>query len=365
MDPSVLTVYKCPYDKQGLGNNYDPEYIKLVFLKLYNQVQDIKLSLNKENIHLKEKQLLQNKYALIYKEYKKYKAHIKNKAPLLKKELYKKYVYLVPSSGFNDILSVINLTVEYCRKNKRILMIDTRKSCYTFCFDEYFYFKNIDVPIITDIDTIETIFSDTTLTVYPDIIKNRDLKQFNFKHLSGITYHYNNIRLDLPYININTDIIVNIKAGNSGDSITTLKCLYFKQNIIDHVKEQYNKLPSPYLCIQVRNTDYKCDYVSLYETNKELINSYNSIYIATDDKDSLEFFRSKGLPIYNFTDFPSIPSINLHYSSVDPDIKIKNLICDIYIISMAEKLLTNSIGGFINLCKAIREDINMITDKIQ
>jgi hypothetical protein len=148
-------------------------------------------------------------------------------------------------------------------------------------------------------------------------------------------------------------------------SFPIFKSLYFKQNIIDHVKEQYSKLPSPYLCIQVRNTDRKCDYVSLYEINKELIHSYNSIYIATDDKDSLDFFRSKGLPIYNFTDFPSIPYENLHFSSIDPDIKIKNLICDIYIISMAEKLLTNSIGGFICLCRAIRKDINIITDKMQ
>ena len=276
----------------------------------------------------------------------------------------KKYLYLVqaPKRGFNDILKDINLAVEYCRKSKRILMIDTRKSCYTFCFDDYFYFKNTDIPIITDMNTIETIFSDTILTVYPDVIKDRDLKQFKFNK-----YEYNNKKIDLldSNINIDADIIVYISSSNNMSSFPIFKSLYFKQNIIDHVKEQYSKLPSPYLCIQVRNTDRKCDYVSLYEINKELIHSYNSIYIATDDKDSLDFFRSKGLAIYNFTDFPSIPYENLHFSSIDPDIKIKNLICDIYIISMAEKLLTNSIGGFICLCTAIREDINMITDKLQ
>jgi hypothetical protein len=69
----------------------------------------------------------------------------------------KKYVYLVPKGGLNDMLTCIYLTVEYCRKTNRILMIDTRKSCYKFCFDDYFYFKNIDIPIITDINTIETI----------------------------------------------------------------------------------------------------------------------------------------------------------------------------------------------------------------
>lgn len=288
------------------------------------------------------------------------------------KDSKKKYVYLIPMGGFNDILTRIYLALDYCRQTNRVLLLDTRKTCYKICFDDYFYFKNIDVTVITDINTIETIFYDTTLSIYPDNIKDRDLNifylnVFNFKHSSGTIFMYDNTILNLPTSNINLDIIVHVQAGigTSQNGLIIFKSIYFKQNIIDHVKEQFSKLPLPYLSIHVRNTDYKCDYIRLYETNKELIHSYNAIYIATDDKESLDFFKSKGLPIYNFTEFPSIEYRNLHYSSVGSDIKIKNVICDIYIITMAEKLLTNSIGGFIKLCENIRKDINIIADKMQ
>ncbi len=332
-------------------------------IDLQNKLKAIKISIN-NSIDLKEINNLKNKYALIYKEYKVSRINIKS----IVKKIYKtQYVYLIPRGGFNDILTRIYLTLDYCRKTNRVLLLDTRKTCYKICFDDYFYFKNIDVTVITDINTIETIFSDTTLSIYPDNIKDRDLKLFNFKHLSGNAYLNDNIILNLPRTDTISDIIVHVQAGINAPetSLIIFKSIYFKQNTIDHVKEQFSKLPSPYLCIQVRNTDYNCDYVSLYETNKDIIHSYNAIYIATDDKESLEFFRSKGLPIYNFTEFPSIEYRNLHYSSVDSDIKIKNVICDIYIISMAEKLLTNSRGGFIKLCQNIRNDINIITDKMQ
>ena len=332
-------------------------------IDLQNKLKAIKISIN-NSIDLKEINNLKNKYALIYKEYKVSRINVKS----IVKKIYKtQYVYLIPRGGFNDILTRIYVALDYCRKTNRVLLLDTRKTCYKMCFDDYFYFKNIDVTVITDINTIETIFSDTTLSIYPDNIKDRDLKLFNFKHLSGNAYLNDNIILNLPRTDTISDIIVHVQAGIHAPetSLIIFKSIYFKQNIIDHVKEQFSKLPSPYLSIHVRNTDYKCDYIRLYETNKELIHSYNAIYIATDDKESLEFFKSKGLPIYNFTEFPSIEYRNLHYSSVDPDIKIKNVICDIYIIGMAEKLLTNSIGGFIKLCENIRKDINIIRDKMQ
>jgi hypothetical protein len=72
--PEIYIDYPPFVNKNG-QYNLD---IKLVFLKLSDELKDIKVSLNKDNIDLKEKQTLQNKYALIYKEYKKYKIDIKN-----------------------------------------------------------------------------------------------------------------------------------------------------------------------------------------------------------------------------------------------------------------------------------------------
>lgn len=263
--------------------------------------------------------------------------------------------------GFNDQMCRIQRGIEYCRKTKRTLLIDTTKSCYNINFSDYFYFKNPSIPIITDMNIIQKIVKNESLTVYPNI-KNRDITSWKLNCTSSGIRELEKFLLNLPEGNCDENIILYSSCGG-GNGLTIFKELFFKQNIIDHVKSEVSKLPKKYLCIQIRNTDRSCDYKGLYETNKSLVHSYDTIYIATDDKTSIDFFKSKGLNIVNFTEFPSETIPNLHYSNISGDTKIKNLITDIYIISMADKLLSNSVGGFIQLVKEIRGDIPMLLAK--
>lgn len=272
------------------------------------------------------------------------------------------YVYFSPQAGFNDILMGILNIIEYCKKSNRILLLDTTNGEYKITFSDYFYIKNIPIKIITDIDLIRTIIADNTLTMYPHSITDRHVDNWKFQWVQPAVFSLHKIKLILPIETCNDDIIIHASCG-SGNPIELFRNLYFTQTIIDHVKHEYNKLPDKYLCIQIRNTDYTCDYKSLYRANKELIHSYKTVYIATDDKDSIDFFISKNLNIFNFTEFPSITGRSLHSSNISPDIKIKNLICDIYIIAMADKLLSNSKGGFINLVRNIRNNMSTINDK--
>lgn len=148
-------------------------------------------------------------------------------------------------------------------------------------------------------------------------------------------------------------IIVHSACGG-GHGYVLFKELLFSINVKNICKERYNRLTKPYLCIQIRNTDYKCDYISYFEENKSTIYSFKEIYIATDDKKALEFYRNEGLTIQNFTTFPENAEYgNLHGSNVDAHIKFIDMLCDIYISGMSDKLLSNSNGGFINLIRDI------------
>lgn len=273
------------------------------------------------------------------------------------------YVYLSSQNGFNDILCNISRVVEYCIKNNRTLLVDTTKSCYGINFSDYFYFKDIPIPMITDINIIRNIIANESLTIYPNNITDRNIDNWTFIWTSISIYTLNNILLRLPKASCKEDIIIHSVCGG-GHGIILFKHLFFRQHIIDYVKQQFEKLPPKYISIHIRNTDIKCDYKLLYQQNIDLIHSYDTIYIATDDQNSLDFFRDQGLNILNFTEFPAVPTLNLHYSSVSSDTKIKNMICDIYLISMSDRLLTNSKGGFIKLLRHIRNDTTIITDKI-
>jgi hypothetical protein len=118
----------------------------------------------------------------------------------------------------------------------------------------------------------------------------------------------------------------------------------------------------------VRYTDYQCDYVKLYQDNKALIQAQKSIYIASDNKSVVEWFQGLGLSatIYNFTKFPegNTGTNNLHYSTIDSDTKFKDMVSDMCIIGLANILLSNSLGLFINLCRQLNENKSLLQTQL-
>jgi len=264
------------------------------------------------------------------------------------------YVYLEPQGGLNDVMVLITIVLDYCNKYNRILLINGLKSDYGINFSDYFEFSSNN--IICDINEVTKICNNMSSSVYPEILKNRMSEILNGKcffsfSLPEYTCVYNGVQLGLPEMHREEKIIVYARCGYADDGYKMFKQLNVFTNIKNVCKRRYNLLKKPYLSIQVRNTDYKCDFENLYYSNKDLIHSYKDIYLATDDRKVIDFFRSKGLPIQNFTTFPHGNYYNLHYSGISSHTKIVDLFCDIYIIAMSEQLLSNSVGGFINLVR--------------
>ena len=275
-----------------------------------------------------------------------------------------KYLYFYPLCGFSDILWSLHVILLYCKKYDRILLFNTMNSLYKINFSDYF-----DLPhenIIYDHNEIVKICKEDC-DIYPsflgknlsDIINGK----LNFSHAMGGWGRHNDKEIKLP-TEKRPEKIIFMTRGGGGHGYLMFKTLTFKQNIISHVMEKYSQIKKPYLCIQVRNTDRKSDYKLFYRQKRELIHSYNSIYIATDDINVLEFFQSKELPILNFTAFGTEKHKNLHgNNSISPHTKILDLITDIYIIVRANKFLSNSIGGFIKLVRECRENQDYISSK--
>ncbi len=271
------------------------------------------------------------------------------------------YVYLIPKGGFNDILCVINKALIYCEKYNRILLIDTVNSHYKINFSDYFYFKNYNT--ITNIKIIREICK-TAESVYPKCIKSDLLNIIDGTYKLDYPYTYHDISLNLPEEIINEKIIVSCNCGG-GDGYTLFDKLEIKPIIQQICINRYNLLSKPYLCIQIRNTDYTCDYEKLYNENEDIIKSYKCIYLSTDDKNIINFFKSKNINVTNFTTFSNSNTANLHTSNIDSHTKISDLLSDIYIISLSDKLLSNSIGGFIKLVKKCHENKEKIIEKFK
>jgi hypothetical protein len=268
------------------------------------------------------------------------------------------YVYFEPQGGLNDILSIIHYVLEYCIKHNRILLVNGEKSEYKVNFSDYFHFPQSTV--ICDIQQIKQkcieSIENPDFTIYPPVFKNKwmDILENKIHFQYGVHgYLYHDIVLDLPMEDRIEDVIIYCNCGMyMSDGYPLFRTLQIQPHVKKICKERYALLQKPYLCIQIRNTDYKCDYESLYNNYKEKFDSGKDLYLATDDRKCIDYFRSMGLSIHNFTTYPEGEYYNLHNSKMDPHIKFIDLFTDIYIIAMSSEIISCSNGLFIRLVRS-------------
>lgn len=321
------------------------------------------------------------------------------------------YVYLQPCGGLNDILCCTERCLQYCRKYNRILLLDTYNTTYKINFSDYFTFSRNN--IICDFNEIKKILKENNNSIYPNFLTSSLI--LNTTKLIILRYSWRELEIDYKgningYIvmkinkicdlfdkikNISADLkiwktrynnsnnnkkkyilnlpnkpikekIIFFGCDGGGNGYQFFKNINFKKDIKSYCQEKYLLIKKPYLSIQIRNTDYQCDYQNLYNVNREKIHSYQNIYVATDDVNVITFFKSKSLNIYNFTTFPKEEKYrSLHTSNVDSKQKIYDLILDVYMITMSDQLLSNSKGGFIKLCRSCNENKDLITTKFE
>lgn len=286
-----------------------------------------------------------------------------------------KYVLFMPATfgGFNDCLSQIDRAISYCKDHNRVLLLDMVNSVYGINFSEYFNIQNYDLNIIYDTDQIKVILKNNTFTKHPNNIDFNLLDLFDKKiqfqqrpdnSRYGSGFYYKGQPLALPNNDVNEDIIIH-KGYGGGNGFVFFQNVFLTEHIKMICNQKIKLLHDNYLCIQVRNADYKCNYQKLYEIHKEKIHSYDKIYICTDDEKVVTFFKSKNLNVYCFTTFPKIQSHNLHRSNVEQHLKIQDLIVDIFIAANSKELLSNSIGGFIELIRTCFHNKECVLNKLK
>jgi hypothetical protein len=238
------------------------------------------------------------------------------------------YIYYRPINGFNDIMGRVMWFMQVCQLYNFILLVDGERGTYRVDFSNYFTFPQ--EYIITDGAAIHALLAKhpITLTV-PHTDFSPPISYFGEVMGDHKMIYFQNLR-HFPC------------------SYPIFRQLIFATAVKDECRRRRSLLTAKYLGIQVRNTDYTCDYPAMYETNKAMIHSFPQVYLATDCPKVLQFFKSKGVNVQNFITF-QLGGRPLHKSAVPSSVKFMDLLCDIYLIGMAETVLSVSRGGFIQL----------------
>ena len=218
-----------------------------------------------------------------------------------------KYIICKPRGGLNDIFGFVTMCLKYAIRFNRILVIDTRKSLhFKDNFFKYFDINNANKHIYTsDIDTLYnsiqkcTLFAANTITTIPRNKQHINYNDFDpFKH---------NIRI----IDLNTDYPEDVILYGSNNEILTKDIIYFFKKfnltpmVLNHLKNRINIMPTQYISVHIRNTDYKSNVILFIKNNYSQLKNKH-IFLATDDPNSIELFKMHFTTsnIYTFFQFP-------------------------------------------------------------
>jgi len=204
-----------------------------------------------------------------------------------------KFVYCVANGGLNDVLNQIILCYEYCKKHKRLLVVNCGHSKVKEDIDNFFEFKKNKFIYKKDLDTFFKISE--KLTKFPDYKIDEKLKKEIFFDIKK---------------KYNEDILIfsfsSFKRHYFTHSNDFFKNFELKEEILNELKNRLLKLPKDYISVHIRDTDLESDVFSFLNNN---INNFidKNIFLSSDNFDTIEFFKnSVKAKIFTFSNIPKL-----------------------------------------------------------
>jgi len=264
------------------------------------------------------------------------------------------YLLCRPMNGLNDMLCYLYICYNYCYKNNITLLIDTtyKECCMGSSFDSYFNFnKNNKINIISNIDEINNILKNNNFTIYPNISQS-ELFDYTVYFNNSIIYISNyNIEAQINFCKIYSENLLLCNSFSCGeDSLKLLNFLTLNKQIISEIWRRYDIIEKPYTSIHIRNTDYKTDYIKIYNNNKkDIINS--NIFLASDSIDVVNFYKNiEFIKLYNFNNSLNNDNNPIHYYCNNKYSMMVDTLCDLILLALGNKFIKpeNMVLGFLS-----------------
>lgn len=287
------------------------------------------------------------------------------------------YLFFYPMGGFCDILKMIHYLLPYCRKHKRFLLL-TSLDHYEIYVEDYFDISN--EWIITDKLAITSILNqeDTSKSIYPSRITSDVLVSIMNIGKEGTSGKHirNSFRLVQRHNYIHKCTSANVSVlpntcsqkiifyvghgryGSWSDAYRILRSMYvIHPDIHYYVRSSMMRIGEDYACIQIRHTDKKTNYMHFIHKYINWLKKAEVLYVCTDSRDVLDAIRNIVPHALNFTCYPEGSYYNLHCSAIDPFLKMRDLIFDMYVSIHATSFICNNVGGFSSLIQQCRRDM--------
>jgi hypothetical protein len=201
----------------------------------------------------------------------------------------------IPHGGLNDTLGQIEKCRRYAKAFDRVLVIDThRRSGILSHFPDFFEMKDPGgVTVVPQLD--ESLRRRlNALTCNPAALQNRI-----GEYVSLYSTERNNV-CEKTSGGLNTfdfekdyeeQLLVNEQCRSGHLAEHLLPRLVLSLRARSEISASLSRLPRPYVGVHVRNTDYRTDYVALFESMYDQV-AWKNLLVCSDDAGAISHARS-------------------------------------------------------------------------
>jgi hypothetical protein len=247
-----------------------------------------------------------------------------------------------PLGGLNDMLCQIDLACRYAERFDRTVIVDTKYQSKTYFRDSFSnYFVSRRDRLVLNADEVFGRLDE--LDVFPQFLAGRvssygvrfDGKSHRFvEGDTGLAPTFDSSRdYDQP-------LLVHHSSGGGTNGIGALGGLRLQDALVEVLVQRLGQVGRGYSGVHVRNTDYKAKYEKTMVSGK--IDLAHPIFLATDNRDTLAWFRSIFGPerIHAFARLPDVAGERLHHID-DPTQAFernRDSILDLVMLALASRL---------------------------
>lgn len=278
-----------------------------------------------------------------------------------------RYVLCLPMGGLNDMCTVIDRCLEYCKKYNRSLVIDTRESVHFK--DSIHKYMEINDPCIYKGDILEfySNISENT-SIFPSYIKPYIHDKFNIIWKTDGVFYHNTIG-PLNF-NINTDyneeILLYVQCGGASVIPGFFYKSIFKPIITMTLLKRKSKLPNSYIGVHIRNSDIQTDIKKFIQDNNTILKT-SKMFLASDDSETIELFKALFKEnCFTFSNIPNYRQLNgprsiqrINRTPLDHEQYNIDTICDLLLLGLSDNFIPSN-GGFSRLSNNLFKNKKLI-----
>lgn len=282
-------------------------------------------------------------------------------------------VLCVPRAGTNDVLCRIQECWAYAEKYNRTLIIDSTKSGLLGPFPEFFSFKPSKLKIIEQVDA-DLMKKLNSFACSPAPFEGR-LDTYTANYVPEVG-NYCEIAIGVQIAfdrdrDHDEQLLLYEQSGGGGGSVGLLPKITLSPKIMPLVCERLANLPSDYIAVHVRNTDYRTNYGRFFFDIYPRTVGRN-LLICSDDHEVIQ--KAKKVFVHanvmTVTETPNIGKTPLHRptsyeSDADRRMATINSITDLLALGGADELYFHQVtdgfhSGFSMLANALFENKSRI-----